>query len=184
MANFGQKIIAAFAHDNAKFLFLSAASGWFLASAAQTFGIIANKKIDKEDKKFLIPQEIGDGAANIGLYALITAPLMRATEKLIDNGTIAFKNIKKDTPEFDRLKGGARVIASIAGAIVSSNILTPIVRNKLGNIAQRKALHQKVKTTQPQYDPYYQPLFQKNYGKIPLEMNSYITFTRSRGLKI
>ena len=56
MANFGQKIIAACAHDNAKFLFLSAASGWFLASAAQTFGIIANKKIDKEDKKFLIPQ--------------------------------------------------------------------------------------------------------------------------------
>ena len=184
MANFAQKMIANFANDNAKFLFLSAAAGWFLASSAQTFGILTNKKFDKEDKKFLIPQEIADGAANIGLYALFTAPLMGLTEKLIDNGKIAFKNIEKGTAEFERLKGGARVIASIAGAIISSNILTPLVRNKLGTIAQRKALHQKIKVTEPNYDPYYQPLFQKNYGKAPLKMSSYMSFTRNHGLKI
>lgn len=184
MADFGQKLIAKFANDNAKFLFLSAATGWFLASAAQTMGIITNKKIDKEDKKFLIPQEICDGAANIGLYALITAPLMKVTEKLIDNGTVVLKNIKKGTPEFDKLKGGARVLASIAGAIISSNILTPIVRNKLGSIAQRKAVKQKVQIAEPNYDPYYQPLFQKNYEKSPYKMSNYVTFARNNGMKI
>lgn len=184
MANFAQKIIANFANDNAKFLFISAAAGWFLASSAQTFGIVANKKIDKEDKKFLIPQEIADGTANIGLYALFTAPLMRLTEKMIDNGKIAFKNVEKGSVEFDKLKGGARVIASITGAIISSNVLTPLVRNKLGTIAQRKALHQKIKVTEPTYDPYYQPLFQKNYGKIPLKMSSYMNFTRNHGMKV
>ncbi len=184
MSDFAQKIMAKFADDNAKFLFLTAAFGWFLASAAQTFGIITNKKIDDEDKKFLIPQEIGDGLVNIGLYALITAPLMKHTQKMIDKGAITFANVTKDSPEFDRLKGGAKVIASIAGAVISSNILTPIARNKLGTIAQRKALHQKVQTKAPNYDPYYQPLFQKNMDRAPLKMSNYIAFTRSGNLKI
>lgn len=184
MANLGQRIIAGFANDNAKFLFISAACGWFLASAAQTFGIITNKKIDKEDKKFLIPQEICDGAANIGLYALITAPLMKTVESLIDNGKISFKNIQKGTQEFEKLKGGARVIASFAGAIVSSNIITPLVRNKLGTMAQRKTLQQKVNIKDPSYDPAYQPLFQKSFDKSPLKMSNYIAFTKKSNMKI
>ena len=47
MANFIQKTVANFANDNGKFLFINAAIGWFLASAAQTFGIMTNKKIDR-----------------------------------------------------------------------------------------------------------------------------------------
>lgn len=184
MANFGQKIIANFANDNAKFLFISAAIGWILASSAQTVGIIANKNIKKEDKKFLVPQEIFDGLCNIGLYALITAPLIKQTGKLIDNGTISFKNIKKGTSEFERLKGGAKVIASLIGAVVSCDIVTPLVRNKLGSITQRKALQQKIKITEPNYDPNYQPFFQKNLNRMPLKMSNYIAFTKSHGLKI
>ena len=34
MANLGQKMVAKFANDNANFLFITAAVGWFLASAA------------------------------------------------------------------------------------------------------------------------------------------------------
>ena len=184
MANLGQKMVAKFANDNANFLFITAAVGWFLASAAQTFGIVTNKKIDKDDKKFLIPQEIFDGAVNIGLYALITTPLINGTEKLINNDVITFKNIKKDSIEFDRLRGGAKVLASLVGAVVSCNVLTPLVRNKLGSIAQRKELKQKVQMQQPSYDPYYQPFFQKNTLRTPLKMNDYITFTKQRGLKI
>ncbi len=184
MTNFGKKIITNLAGDNAKFLFLTAAIGWFLASAAQTFGIVVNKKIDKEDKNFLIPQEICDGLVNIGLYTVITAPLIKQTEKLIDKGIISFKNIQKNTPEFDNLKNGARVVASLVGAVLSCNILTPIVRNKLSGIAQRNTLHQKVQISEPNYDPNYQPFFQKNMNKMPLKMNNYIAFTKNHGLKI
>ena len=184
MANFGQRMIAKFANDNANFLFITAAIGWFLASTAQTFGIVTNKKIDKEDKKFLIPQEIFDGAVNIGLYALITTPLINGTEKLINNDVITFKNVKKGSIEFDRLRGGAKVLASLVGAVVSCNVLTPLVRNKLGSIAQRKELKQKVQMQQPSYDPFYQPFFQKNGLKEPMKMHDYIAFTKQRGMKI
>ena len=51
--------------NNASFLFATAAIGWILASAAQTFGILKSKELSKEDKKFLVPQEIADGTANI-----------------------------------------------------------------------------------------------------------------------
>lgn len=185
MPNLGQKIITKFASDNAKFLFLSAAAGWILASAAQTLGIAASQKIDKEDKKFLIPQELADGAANIGLYALFTVPLMMLTEYVVGSGKfIKFKGAAPNSPELKNITDGAKVIASFVGAVVSSNVLTPIVRNKLGTIAQRKALRQKVQINDPSYDPYYQPFFQKSYGKIPLKMNNYITFTRNQGMKI
>ena len=184
MANLGQKIIANFANDNAKFLFLTAALGWFLASAAQTFGIITNRKIDKDDKKFLIPQEIGDGAVNIGLYALITAPLMNITEKIMDSNVISVKNLSKNTPEFESIKGGAKVIASFIGAVLSCNIITPLVRNKLGTIAKKRTLQQKINVNDYKYDPYYQPFFQKNLDRAPMKMSNYVAFTKSHGLKI
>lgn len=184
MANFIQKTVANFANDNAKFLFINAAIGWFLASAAQTFGIITNKKIDKEDKKFLVPQEIFDGLSNIGLYALITAPLMNMTEKAIDKGIVSFRNVDNDSADFKSLKGGAMVIASFVGGIVSTNILTPIIRNKLGTIAQRKALKQKIKDAIPVYNFNYQPLFKKNSANNPLKMSNYIAFTKSRNLRV
>ncbi len=185
MANLGQKIIANFANDNAKFLFITAAIGWFLASAAQTFGIIVNKDIDKKDKKFLIPQEILDGAVNIGLYALITAPLIKNTEKLIDKGIISFTNVQKNTPKFDNIKGGARVLASFAGAVLSCNIITPIIRNKLGGIAtHRKEMYQKINMDEFKYNPYYQPFFKKNIDKQPLNISNYVSFSKNHGMKI
>lgn len=184
MANFIQKTVANFANDNGKFLFINAAIGWFLASAAQTFGIMTNKKIDKEDKKFLVPQEVFDGLSNIGLYAIITAPLMNMTDKLIDKGVISFRNVDKNSAEFKSLKGGAAVLASFVGGIVSTNILTPIIRNKLGTVAQRKAFKQKIQDAMPTYNFNYQPLFRKNQDNTPLRISNYINFAKSKNLKI
>ncbi len=184
MPDFIQKLIAKFANDNGKFLFINAAIGWFLASAAQTFGIFANKKIDKEDKKFLVPQEIFDGLSNIGLYAIITAPLMNLTEKMIDKGVISFRNVEPGSAKFKSLKGGATVLASFAGGIISTNILTPIIRNKLGTIAQRKAMKQKIQAVMPKYDPCYQPLFRKTAEGSPLRMSNYVAFAKSGKLKV
>lgn len=183
MNSFMQKTVAKYANDNAKFLFITAAVGWFLASASQTFGIVVNKKIDKDEKKFLIPQEICDGAANIGLYALVTAPLIKAADDLIDNGKISFKNIEKNTPEFDKLKGGAKVLASLVGAVLSSSILAPLIRNKIGSIVKGEDVKQKIPMYN-NYTPYYQPFFRKSYNNIPTKMNSYLTFTKNPNMKV
>lgn len=172
--NGAKNLISKCAKNNAMFLFTTAAVGWVLASAAQTIGILTNKKIDKEDKKFLIPQELADGTMNILLYALVTTPLIALTKHAMKNNTML-------SP---KAKDGAQVIASIAGAIVSSNILTPIARNKLGALAQRKVMHQKITAQDPAYDSRYQPMFQKNYNNIPIKMSNYLAFTKNNGMKI
>lgn len=44
------------------------AAGWVLSALAQILMLARNKDIDKKEKRFLIPQEIADGAINVGLY--------------------------------------------------------------------------------------------------------------------
>ena len=83
--------------NNASFLFATAAIGWILASAAQTFGILKSKELSKEDKKFLVPQEIADGTANIAMYAAVTTNLMKMAEnscKPGKNGKAPFISLK------------------------------------------------------------------------------------------
>ena len=45
-----------YSKDGGKMLIHMGALGWFIASGAQLIALITSKKIDKEDKKFLIPQ--------------------------------------------------------------------------------------------------------------------------------
>lgn len=173
--NKGKDVVADFAKDNPKFLFVSAAVGWVLASLAQTVNLVLNKNITKEDKKYLVPQEILDGAANIALYAAITMPLMKTAEKMVDSGKIAFKNIEKGSAEFAQLKGGVRVVASLVGAVISSNIITPIVRNKVSSKVLDKFATPEAKTF------YYTRNVE--YERIPTDMKSYLAYTKS-GMKI
>lgn len=61
------------------------AVGWFFSAAAQITMIARNKDIDKKEKKFLIPQEIADGAINVGLYYTVCAGIKKIGEKLLEN---------------------------------------------------------------------------------------------------
>lgn len=61
------------------------AVGWFFSAAAQITMIAKNKDIDKKEKKFLIPQEIADGAINVGLYYTVCAGIKKIGEKLLEN---------------------------------------------------------------------------------------------------
>lgn len=87
-AKAGGKILNESVKNNGNFLFLSAAAGWVLASMAQTIGLITNKEIGKEEKKFLVPQEVLDGTFNIASYAAVTVPIMNLASK------VAGKNAK------------------------------------------------------------------------------------------
>lgn len=93
-----------YSHDPAKGLLHLGAIGWVLSSAAQTFMIVTNKDIDKDKKKFLVPQELTDGAVNVTLYYTITAAIKKFADGLVENGHIIgekteefFRNFKNNT---------------------------------------------------------------------------------------
>lgn len=70
--------------------------GWVFSSLAQIFAIAINKNIEKKEKKFLIPQEMADGAVNVGLYYTITQAIKSLGDSFVESGSF----IKKDTADF------------------------------------------------------------------------------------
>ncbi len=166
-AETGGKFLKKCVDKNSLFLFGTAAAGWILASTAQTIGLVANKNISKEEKKFLVPQEILDGTFNIASYAIITLPIMSAAQAIT----------KKKFPTDDRAVEGAKTLAAIAGGVISSNIVTPILRNKTGVIV-KKRMEEKNLTPPPAsvYDGKTYPNFK---AKQPLSMQSYVNFAKS-----
>ena len=53
-----------------KMLIHTGVIGWVLSSAAQVAAIVINDKIPKEQKMFLVPQEMSDAAVNIASFYL------------------------------------------------------------------------------------------------------------------
>ncbi len=151
---------------NGMFLFGSAATCWFMASLAQTIGLITNKKIGKEEKKFLVPQEILDGTFNIATYAAVTLPLMGAAKMAAG----------KSFPSDKQVVEGAKTIAAIAGGVISSNIITPLLRNKSGVIV--KKIMEEKNITPPPANIYDGKTF-PNFKQRPMTMKSYINFTKN-----
>ena len=147
--------------NNGLFLFATIAVAWFLASTAQTVGLIFNKKISKEEKKFLVPQEIFDGAFNIATYAAVTVPMIALAGKIAG---------KKFTNE--RAVEGARTIATVAGGILASNIITPLLRNKSSVFIKNK-----IEKNNPVASS--QTTLYNNQTNKPLSMQNYINMTKT-----
>ena len=161
-------------NNNASFLFVTAALGWVLASAAQTFGLAANKDLTKEEKKFLIPQEIADGAVNIGMYSL-------AAEKIAKPGKNGrpFVRIKDDAgrildyashkSDYAKLGRNLKTGAAILGGVISTCILTPIARNAFGAYMKKQSDKKAPESDKPinptgVYPVRTQPFFTKTYS--------------------
>lgn len=176
-------IFEKFSSDPGKMLIYTGVFGWFLSSAAQVVAIAVNKNIPKEQKSYLIPQEIADGAVNVFSFFLITQSIKSLTSKLVSTGKIISPKVKnflldkgvdlKNSvgkpdfnisklltgdleaikPDYNKFKGGLDVIATTAGSILSCNIVTPIIRNNIAANRQRQALD----TNKNQLDNYQRP---------------------------
>jgi len=172
--------------DRANFLKNIAVAGWILSSAAQTVAVVFNNKIPSKEKKFLIPQEIFDGIVNCTLFWFIASKSTNLGKKLVLNKhilpakiaplmkdfTCKFKNLDKlkaaflshvnavGTPSDVRIADnaieGMGVLTGIIGSIISNNICTPIIRNKLAAYYQKRELANS--TSQVPLNP--------NFGKI------------------
>lgn len=137
-------------------------AGWVASSAAQILGIYKNSKYTNKQKKFMINQELADAGVNILSYFAITMPTKSFAKKLVATGKIIpksvrtviiqekaqnklgklnfdiskepyFTKIEKPFNSFNNFMGTG---AAVLGGTISSNIVTPILRNRFASKRQ------------------------------------------------
>lgn len=137
-------------------------AGWIASSTAQILGIYQNSKYTNEQKKFMINQELADAGMNILSYFAITMPTKAFAKKLVTTGKILprsvravirqakdgkkignvdfdiskqtyFSKIEKPFNSFSNFMGTS---AAVLGGTISSNIVTPILRNRFASKRQ------------------------------------------------
>ena len=166
-----------FKKDASKMLIWTGVAGWTLSSLAQICGILFNKEIPKEQKGYLVPQELFDAAVNIGSFFVFTQTTKKVVSKMFSTGKWAPKSVRafldknkaklgdkmfkldfdldevlKKNTDFPKeayyaCKNFGTTIATIGAGVVSSNIITPILRNKAATRMQKNYLD--AKTTKP-----------------------------------
>lgn len=166
---------------------------WITSSLSQVAAIMMNDKIPSDQKKFLIPQEIADGALNVLTFYLITNSLKNISGKLVSTGKwstkairdfAAAKNIKlgdmsinlgktfKEDKQFhdcyDQFKGGMDMIAASVGSVISCNAITPIIRNHFGADRQKDSI---AKEQMQKKTNLYNPI-KSNVNSYPATRNS------------
>jgi len=161
-----------FKKDASKMLIWTGVAGWTLSSLAQICAIKFNPDIPKEQKSFLIPQEAMDAFINIASFFLITQVAKKSVSKLFSTGKFAtadvreFLNKNKDSlkdkigkfnfdldevlkvvPGFPKesywaSKNFYTTVATVSAGILSSNIVTPYLRNKVASNMHKKTITQ------------------------------------------
>jgi len=159
-----------FKKNTATMLVVTGTIGWGLSSLAQVFAVLFNPKISREQKSFLVPQEISDAIVNISAFFLITQAAKKIVSKLASTGKIAPQKVRdflnknqnlygdkvgklsldldevlKNEPKFPKesyyaYKNYATTLGTVGASIFSSNIVTPVIRNSMASSMQKKYL--------------------------------------------
>ena len=161
-----------FSKDPSKMLIWTGALGWTASSAAQMLGIVFNPKVSDKEKSFLLPQEMWDAVMNIILFLSVTNVAKHGVKKLFTTGKLAPESVrqylKKNTelaekvgkidfnldtvaekmPKFPKesyevYKNFGTTLTTVGAGILATNILTPVVRNKIASSAQNKYVNYK-----------------------------------------
>ena len=159
-----------FKKNTATMLVVTGTIGWGLSSLAQIGAVLMNPKISKEQKSFLVPQEFLDAVVNIGSFFLVTQATKKIVSKMASTGKIAPTKVReflnknkvygdkvgKLSLDLDEVlktenkfpkdsyyayKNFATTVGTVGASIVSSNIITPIVRNSMASNVQKKYLN-------------------------------------------
>ena len=90
------------------------ALGWLFSSLAQVWVVASDENISKREKKFLVPQEICDGATNVTLYYTISQLIKKGGDMLVDKGYLTTDDVVKAVEtlsgEKSSLKNGIKVL--------------------------------------------------------------------------
>ncbi len=170
-----------FKKDTSKVLIITGVLGWGLSALAQMGAVVFNPKLSKDQKSFLFPQELSDGLVNTCSFLLITLAVKKFISKLASTGKIApqsvrdFINKKPELKEkvgkldldLDKVlksnsdfptnsyytyKNYITTVGTIGASIMATNVVTPILRNKMANKAHNKFMD--AKTTIPAPNSY------------------------------
>ena len=162
-----------FRKDASKMLIFTGVAGWSLSSLAPICGIFFNPEIPNEQQVYLIPQELSDAVVNIGSFFLGTQMAKKTVSKLFSTGKFAPQEVRKfldknkdlygkkigkldfdldevlkKTPDFPKdsyytCKNFGTTVATVGAGILSSNIITPILRNNMASSMQKKYIDEK-----------------------------------------
>lgn len=178
-----------FSKNASKMLIATGVIGWALSSIAQIGGILFNSNISKEQKSFLIPQEFADALVNIGSFFAITQVTRMTVSKLFSTGKFASSKVRaflnknqhlyKDKigkiefdidkiiesqplfpkKEYYATKNYYTTLATVVAGIVSSNIVTPIIRNKMANKMHKNYVEVKKNDLEQQKKPTFKSTY-------------------------
>jgi len=164
--------------DQARMLMKLSALAWILSSASQIAAIAWNNKLSKKEKSFLIPQEMFDGAVNVGLFLTLTQGFISGTKALINKDII---KLKKPAGNPELYHSPVVMIASIVGGVIAGNILTPIIRNYLGARMQKRLMDNHVMPFQNERNEMPKPLHIEYAPISPVTMNNKFLYPTTMG---
>ncbi len=183
LAPFNEFVAKHYGKDTGKMLIHTGVVGWILSAAAQVMAIVVNDKIPKEQKMYLVPQELADAGVNILSFYTITQGCKSVASKLVKSGKLLPKTIRgildakgltdkvgskgfdifKDaalTPaaikRLEKFKSGVDVTAATIGSVLSCNIVTPIVRNEIA-ASRQKDLVARMNNADTNHSSYVKP---------------------------
>lgn len=160
-------VASRYGEDVGKMLVHTGVIGWILSSAAQVTAILINDKIPKEQKMYMIPQELADAAVNIVSFYAVTRTFKSLANKLVSSGKLLPKTVRnvlqnssvapkvgtkgfdvaKDghlsadvLKSYDKFYSGVDIIGTTLGSVLSCNLLTPVVRNEIAARRQKKGI--------------------------------------------
>lgn len=201
------KIYKMYHKDADKMLIHTGTIGWILSSAAQLFGIVVNDKTSKEQKMYMVPQEIADAVFNILSYYLVTLSFSKVARLLTKTGKWIPSDVKnhlikkgfkdrigkldfdiiRDTKlygarkrSFDLFRNGLGVVAATIGSVVSCNIITPIFRNYYASKRQHRNI-ERLHNPNPRYQ---NPKTFRDKARAALNQTYMQTFMNRDSLKI
>ncbi len=188
--------------DQPMFLSHSMALTLGVSSIAETIAICINDKIPKDEKKFLIPQELAEGIITFSLFLAFTGPFKAIFEKAVAKGKILPKScanyslekikteLKKDESELKKFQTGVAMLGSLFATLISAGAVIPITRNfaasKIRNAIVGKNtsvtnIQDSDNTCQPcryNYKHAYASLQQLNKNKQYKSMDTFLSSTR------
>ena len=155
--------------------------------------MVNNNTIEKNTLEYVnkAVSKAQSGLFNTGLFAKKPKYVQDMKNYLLEDGSV--KNILQDgkvtqnaIQEYkDTIKGCASVTGAFIGVIVGYGILSPIIRDVSAYFVQKHMEKKNPNWKDAPYKPYFDPShFKIGYAstKQPLNMNTYMAFTRSRNV--
>lgn len=85
-----------YSKDGGKLLVYMGAAGWVFSSVAQLAMLAGDKSIDKNKKKFLLPQEAADAGVNVLMYYSICDVIKKGADHIVEKGKFVTDKVVDD----------------------------------------------------------------------------------------